>query len=140
MEPIDDFSVRLEYDIYSYLDKNSRIDNLTKPIRIKIPDKFINVITKMLPEIENISITNSHTFKPSGYYGYSQKDVTLVNVKLQIEVKNQLGILSRDQYSEKINDFFKMTYPNYDFVEFKVESVKIIMPNFFEEFVNEFGY
>lgn len=138
MEPIDDdISVRFEYDIYSYLGNNSK---LTKTIRVKLPDKFINVIKTMLPEIENISVTNSYTFKPAGYYGITPKETTLVNVKLQIEVKNQNGILSRDQYSEKINDFFKMTYSNYDFVEFKVDSVKILMPDYFQEFLSEFGY
>lgn len=137
MEPIDDISVRFEYDIYSYLGNESR---LTKPVRVKLPDKFINVIKTMLPEIEDISVTNSYTFKPPGYYGVTSKETTLVNVKLQIEVKNQNGILSRDQYSEKINDFFKMTYSNYDFVEFKVDSVKILMPDYFQEFLSEFGY
>ena len=56
-----------------------------------------------------------------------------------IQVKNQPDLLSRDQYSEKISDFFKMTYPNYDFVDLVVESVQIIKPNYFEEFLQEFG-
>jgi len=137
MEPIEeDINVRWEYDIYSYLGRDSK---LTRPLKINIPDKFINVIKKLLPEIEDISVSNAYSFQPPEYYGIAPEGGVLINVRIMIHVKNQPGLLSRDQYSEKISDFFKMTYPNYDFVDFKVESVQIIKPNYFEEFLQEFG-
>ena len=131
MEPIE-----WEYDLYSYLGRDSK---LIKPLKINIPDKFIGIIKKLIPEIKNVSVSNAYSFRPHGYYGATLEDKELFNVRIMIQVKNQPGLLSRDQYSEKISDFFKMTYPNYDFVDFKVESVQIIKPNYFEEFLQEFG-
>lgn len=137
MEPIEeDINVRWEYDIYSYLGRDSK---LTAPIKINIPDKFISVIKKLIPEIENVSVSNAYSFKSPEYYGIAPEGGVLINVRINIEVKYQSDLLSREQYSEKINDFFKMTYPNYDFVDFKVESVKINMPNYITEFLKEFG-
>jgi hypothetical protein len=140
MEPIEkEINVRWDYDndMYSYFGYASKS---SAPLKINVPDKFISIIKKLIPEIENVSVSSAYSFKPPGYYGITPEGGILIYVRITIQVKNQPGLLSCEEYSEKINDFFKMTYPNYDFVDFKVESVQIIKPSYyFEEFLQEFG-
>lgn len=88
---------------------------------ISIPETFVDVILKLCPEVINMkssgyretTMYNAVTFEPIKRY--------LVGVDLYFDEKNSMK-KTKNEYSNVITDYFKMTYSELDFVTFHVRS------------------
>lgn len=92
-----------------------------------IPDQLYQVVLKMYPEILNFRIVdvqstlvyNPATFEPIEKF----KIDLLVNIKPNQQPK---GVM--EYYTEEIDKLFKFTYPDYEFVKFKVVEMTLVRP------------
>lgn len=88
---------------------------------ISIPETFVDVILKLCPEVINMksngyretTMYSAETFEPIKRY--------LVGVDLYFDEKNSMK-KTKNEYSNVITDYFKMTYSELDFVTFHVRS------------------
>jgi hypothetical protein len=88
---------------------------------IDIPKTFKDVILKICPEIidfksagyRETAVYNPETFQPISKY--------LVGIDLYFDEKNGMK-KSKTEYGNFLNDYFKMTYNDLDFVTFHVRS------------------
>lgn len=91
----------------------------SKPI--VIPERFKDVVLKMCPEIKDIvsvGYRNNKMYDPMTFnpvYNY------LVGVDLYFDEKYGMK-KSKKEYGDELNDYFKMTYDEMDFVSFHVQS------------------
>ena len=92
-----------------------------------IPEQLYQVVLKMCPEILNFNIVdaqsslvyNPATFEPVERFMIS----LLVNIKPNLQPQ---GV--KDYYTEEIDKLFKFTYPDYEFVKFKVVEMTLVRP------------
>jgi hypothetical protein len=118
-------------------------DNLTSICEykkeIEIPKIFKDVVLKVYPEIQNIvsvgyketTLYCAETFEPIKRYS--------VEVDLYFYDKYDMK-KSKNQYDVVLNDYFKMTYSNLDFIVFYVRSFKFPLEKTNEEkFFDLFG-
>lgn len=130
MEPIDN---NISMEFFSYGSGRSNQLNLN------IPDKFILVLNRIIPEIEKISVDSTNLIMAPNYYGLGTfEEKFLVEMRISIIIKESPNILSKEKYVDKINDLFRMTYPQYDFVRIIINTVQINKKNYLEEFLKEF--
>ena len=93
------------------------------PENIKIPENFIIVLTKMMPDIKNITpkdVTSVSYLNPL----VLQKNEGYI-IFVEIKVTNNRNIMDRDHYSDEITKLFHATYPDYRFVKFAVVSISV---------------
>ena len=130
MEPIDN---NISMEFFSYGSGRSNQLNLN------IPDKFILVLNRIIPEIEKISVDSANIIMTPNYYEFGTfEEKFLVEMRTSIIINESPNILSKEKYVDKINDLFRMTYPQYDFVRIIINTVQINKKNYLEEFLKEF--
>lgn len=99
------------------LDFNGSPDNK----EIVIPPTFKDVVVKMCPEIVDIvskgyrehMVYNPMNFEPTYTY--------LVGIDLYFDNHNGMK-KSKNEYGKELNDYFKMTYSDMDYITFHVQS------------------
>lgn len=90
--------------------------------RIKFPDTFKGVVLKMCPEISDI-ITVGYLEVPTTYDPITFNQIKRFLVGIDIHFDNRNGIKkTKVEYEEFINDYFKMTYADIDFITISVNS------------------
>jgi hypothetical protein len=89
------------------------------PENFKIPENFIIVLNKMMPNIKNIS--------PKEIVSVAMLDLSQANIGIYIEVQftNKGEVMNRERCSSEITNLFHATYPDYRFVTFNVESISV---------------
>jgi hypothetical protein len=106
--------------------------------RIKIPDTFRDVVLKLCPEVSDVT-TFGYTVITSTYdRDLNQVKRYLVSVDIHFS-DNNYRIKNKEEYKELLNDYFKMTYADMDFItigvnSFKFPPVKTNEDKFFELF------
>lgn len=106
--------------------------------RIKIPDTFKDVVVKLCPEVSDVT-TVGYTVSTSTYdRDLNQVKRYLVSVDIHFS-DNNYRIKNKEEYKELLNDYFKMTYADMDFItigvnSFKFPPVKTNEDKFFELF------
>ena len=92
-----------------------------------IPQQFYQVVLKMCPEILNFSIVDvqsSLIYNPATFEPIERFLISLsVNIKPNLQPQ---GV--KDYYSEEIDKLFNFTYPDYEFVKFKVVEMTLVRP------------
>ena len=92
-----------------------------------MPKILDTVIKKMHPEIISVSIKDvdsSLTYSPMDF-----SDIEKFRIHISVSFKQGVqpkGVM--EYYSEAIQDLFKYTYPDYDFVKFSVIEMNIPQP------------
>ena len=85
----------------------------------EIPEVFMKVITKMLPEIQTVKIVSVSTYNMISAFTFEAVENFMVRLSIVVEKgKHPRG--GRPTYSDEITNLFRMTYPDYDFVAFEV--------------------
>jgi hypothetical protein len=106
--------------------------------RIKIPDTFRDVVLKLCPEVSDVT-TFGYTVSLATYdRDLNQVKRYLVSVDIHFS-DNNYRIKNKEEYKELLNDYFKMTYADMDFItigvnSFKFPPVKTNEDKFFELF------
>lgn len=111
----------------------NNFNNLTEPgIKVisgnfQLPNTFEVVLKKMNDEIDSIIIKEVVELSSLGYYGLSLEDETKIMVSIVLRFKQGTdGIKGNsDKYSEIINTLFNATYPEHNFIHFRVDSLEI---------------
>lgn len=77
--------------------------------QIQIPDTFVIVVKKMIPEVSDIKVYNYETIKVVDVtsFGYSERFKVGISLSLFPESKPKGG---REYYTNTLNELFKMTY------------------------------
>ena len=92
-----------------------------------IPQQFYQVVLKMCPEILNFSIVDvqsSLIYNPATFEPIERFLISLsVNIKPNLQPQ---GV--KDYYTEEIDKLFNFTYPDYEFVKFKVVEMTLVRP------------
>ena len=89
--------------------------------RIKIPDTFKDVVLKLCPEVLDVT-TVGYTVSTSTY-DRNLNQVKRFLVSVDIHFNNRDGVKkTKKEYEEFINDYFKMTYADIDFITISVNS------------------
>jgi len=97
----------------------------------KLPDIFLKVIKKMMPEIKMVVVAKS--------------EIKIDNLNNIGEVLIYLFIIFNEthsygkNYQEKIGDLFKMTFPNIDYVNFNVIEFDSNNNKKFDKIIELFG-
>lgn len=93
----------------------------------QLPNTFEVVLKKMNDEIDSISIKEVVELSSLGFYGLSPVDETKIMVSLVVRFKQGTHDLkgNSDKYSEIINTLFNATYPEHNFIHFRVDSLEI---------------
>lgn len=91
----------------------------------QLPNTFEVVLKKMNDEIDSISI--KEVIELVGSYGLSPVENNQIMVSLIVRFKRGTdGIKGNsDKYSEIINTLFNATYPENNFIHFRVDSLEI---------------
>lgn len=105
-------------------------------IKIKLPELFVLILKKTYPDIVNINVIEAETFQS---YDIRLGKNTKVFIKLNLELQDTNLIKSKEEYDELINNLFKMTYPNFEFVSLTVREIKILKHDRFKEFMELFS-
>jgi hypothetical protein len=105
-------------------------------IKIKLPELFVLILKKTYPDIVNINVIEAETFQS---YDIRLGKNTKVFIKLNLELQDTNLIKSKEEYDELINNLFKMTYPNFEFVSLTVREIKILRHDRFKEFMELFS-
>lgn len=105
-------------------------------IKIKLPELFVLILKKTYPDIVNINVIEAETFQS---YDIRLGKNTKVFIKLNLELQDTNLIRSKEEYDELINNLFKMTYPNFEFVSLTVREIKILRHDRFKEFMELFS-
>lgn len=116
-------------------------------MKATIPENFLKVMNKMFPEISDIEISEtqfSNVSLSEMLYGTREKgyeDSRLFFVKVKIVIgRYQDPKHDAKGYTEELTNLFKYVYPEMDFVQFRVEHVKLITKPTKEEMVAELFY
>lgn len=93
----------------------------------QLPNTFEVVLKKMNNEIDEILIKEVVELSSLDFYGLSPVDETKIMVSLIVRFKEGTDGLkgNSDKYSEIINTLFKATYPEHNFIHFRVDSLEI---------------
>jgi hypothetical protein len=105
-------------------------------IKIKLPELFVLILKKTYPDIVNINVIEAETFQS---YDIRLGKNIKVFIKLNLELQDTNLIRSKEEYDELINNLFKMTYPNFEFVSLTVREIKILRHDRFKEFMELFS-
>lgn len=105
-------------------------------IKIKLPELFVLILKKTYPDIVNVNVIEAETFQS---YDIRLGKNTKVFIKLNLELQDTNLIRSKEEYDELINNLFKMTYPNFEFVSLTVREIKILRHDRFKEFMELFS-
>lgn len=100
---------------------NNRYLNGTE--QIKIPDTFLNVILKSFPEFYSITTEGYEVIEFYNPVNFQQDNRYRVEIKIHTNVEGPKK--NKSEYEELINDYFKMTYPDMDFILFNIHSLII---------------
>ena len=106
----------------------------------QIPEMFRVVLTKMYPEIKEITIDgvddifSDALYPPDPYVTIEHR----ILVHLLLHIEKPKG--NHDYYSDKINQAFRYSFPNMNFVKFSVEKFNIIQPKTNKEIFTELFY
>ena len=85
----------------------------------EIPEVFLKVITKMLPEIQTVKIVSVSTYNMMSAFTFEAIEHFMVRLSVVVEKgKHPRG--GMPTYGDEIRNLFRMTYPDYDFVAFEV--------------------
>jgi hypothetical protein len=88
---------------------------------INIPETFKDVILKICPEIIDIKSSGYRENVMYSPENFEQIKKYLVGVDLYFDERNGMK-KSKTEYGSLLNDYFKMTYSDLDFVTFHVRS------------------
>jgi hypothetical protein len=90
--------------------------------RIKFPSTFKDVVLKLCPEVSDV-VTVGYMERPATYDPMSFEQVKRFLVSVDIHFDSRNGIKkTKVEYEEFINDYFKMTYADIDFITISVNS------------------
>lgn len=110
-----------------------------RDIDFEIPQAFLKVITKMLPEIETVEISSVDTYDTISAMTLQtiQNFLVRLNVILEEGGKPRGGIPT---YGEEVRKLFRLTYPEHNFITFEVMKLQV-NPDLtnMEKFVELFG-
>jgi hypothetical protein len=93
-------------------------------IDFRIPEIFLKVITKMLPEVKTVEILSVDSYNMISAFTFEAVEHFMVRLKITIE-KGQHPRGGMSTYAEKIKNYFRMTYPKYDFVSFEIMKLDV---------------
>ena len=91
--------------------------------KIVIPAPFEKVLKKSIEGFESIRVVEYESYKNTNYNTLVSDDTIFylhVELKISWDVKQ---LYTKKDYTEKINDLFKMTYPNNNSYKFEVKYV-----------------
>lgn len=109
--------------------------------KIKLPENFVHIVMKTLPEISEISAID---FVRTVNFAPTDMDLTLkprfyINLKITIESQNKIKG-SKDYYLNEIITIFKFAYNDIDFVNFDIKEFIIKPePTNDQKFISLFG-
>jgi hypothetical protein len=111
----------------SNLQNNTAIGNLQNNTGIRyrpitIPDTFKSVVLKTCPEIRDI-VSVSYDETSVMYNPETFEPIKKFIVYVDIYFHNNFTISkNKVSYESRLNDYFKMTYDDMDFITFRIES------------------
>lgn len=91
--------------------------------KIVIPAPFERVLKKFIEGFESLRVVEYESYKNTNYNTLVSDDTIFylhLELKLSWDVKQ---LYTKRDYTEKINELFKMTYPNNDSYKFSVKNV-----------------
>lgn len=94
-------------------------------IDFRIPEIFLKVITKMLPEVKTVEILSVDSYNMISAFTFEAVEHFMVRLKVTIE-KGQHPRGGMPTYGEKIRSLFRMTYPEHDFISFEVMKIDVV--------------
>jgi hypothetical protein len=92
------------------------------PENFKIPENFIIVLNKMMPNIKNISPKEIVSVAMLDQHFLSQANI---GIYIEVQFTNKGEVMNRERCSSEITNLFHATYPDYRFVTFNVESISV---------------
>ena len=91
--------------------------------KIVIPAPFERVLKKFIEGFESLRVVEYESYMNNNYNSWKSDDYIFylhLELKLSWDVKQ---LYTKKDYTEKINELFKMTYPNNDSYKFSVKNV-----------------
>lgn len=91
--------------------------------KIVIPAPFETILKKFIEGLESVRVVEYESYKNTNYDTLVSDDTIFylhVELKISWDVKQ---LYTKKDYTEKINDLFKMTYPNNNSYKFEVKNV-----------------
>ena len=91
--------------------------------KIVIPAPFERVLKKFIEGFESLRVVEYELHMNNNYNSWKSDDTVFylhLELKLSWDVKQ---LYTKKDYTEKINELFKMTYPNNDSYKFSVKNV-----------------
>lgn len=105
--------------IIQHQEGNRVWDNSNK---IKLPETFCKVISKSFPELSDIKTVGYQEIKTLSSFSF--EGIFRYQVGIELYFKEVRGDKkTKDGYEYVINDLLKMSYPDFDFVTFRVQSL-----------------
>jgi len=91
--------------------------------KIVIPAPFEKVLKKFIEGFESLRVVEYETYMNNNYNSW-KSDNTIFYLHLELKLSWDVKQLyTKKDYTEKINELFKMTYPNNDSYKFSVKNV-----------------
>ena len=88
--------------------------------RIRIPDTFKDVVLKLCPEVSDV-VTVGYMELPTTYSPETFDQVKRFLVSVDIHFVSRNGVKkTKVEYQDFLNDYFKMTYVDIDFISISV--------------------
>lgn len=91
--------------------------------KIVIPAPFERVLKKFIEGFESLRVVEYESYMNNNYNSWKSDDTVFylhLELKLSWDVKQ---LYTKKDYTEKINELFKMTYPNNDSYKLSVKNV-----------------
>jgi hypothetical protein len=91
--------------------------------KIVIPAPFERVLKKFIEGFESLRVVEYESYMNNNYNSWKSDDTIFylhLELKLSWDVKQ---LYTKKDYTEKINELFKMTYPNNDSYKFSIKNV-----------------
>ena len=91
--------------------------------KIVIPAPFEKVLKKFIEGFESLRVVEYESYMNNNYNSWKSDDYIFylhLELKLSWDVKQ---LYTKKDYTEKINELFKMTYPNNDSYKFSIKNV-----------------
>ena len=91
--------------------------------KIVIPAPFEKVLKKFIEGFESLRVVEYESYMNNNYNSWKSDDYIFylhLELKLSWDVKQ---LYTKRDYTEKINELFKMTYPNNDSYKFSIKNV-----------------
>jgi hypothetical protein len=90
------------------------------PENFKIPENFILVLNKMMPNIKNISPKEIVSVAMLDQHFLPQSNI---GIYIEVRFTNKGEVINKERCSSEITNLFHATYPDYRFVTFNVQSI-----------------